>query len=233
MRRYLIFAVALVAAAVCVRLGMWQLDRREQRQVRNGLIATRLAMPPSELTRDSEADSLGFRKVSLRGSFDFERQIVVVARSYDGAAAVNVVTPLRLSGGKAVLVERGRVSSPDAKTVDLDGLVEPDSAVVVGVLVPVDGAKTPGKGWPRYVRYANPADFEAEYPYGLFPLVLRRTELPATAPPNMAVVPLPELTGGPHLSYAIQWFAFATIALVGSAVLFVRSSRERGPAPVG
>ena len=34
----------------------------------------------------------------------------------------------------------------------------------------------------------------------------------------MGTVPLPTLTGGPHLSYAVQWFLFATIAVVGPLV---------------
>ncbi len=232
MRRYLILAVAFAVAAVCGRLGMWQLDRREQRQVRNQLVVTRSAMPPLELAADSDPDSLDFRRVLLSGLFDFERQIVEVARSYHGTPAVNVVTPLRLPGGKAVLVERGSVLSPDARTVDLAKLVEPDSTVVVGVLIPAEGEIAVGYGWPRYVRRANPVGLEAEYPYALFPLVLRRTELPAAAPADLAVVPLPELTGGPHLSYAIQWFSFAVIAVVGSLILFVRSSAVRGLPPV-
>jgi surfeit locus 1 family protein len=224
--------VAFAVAAVCGRLGLWQLDRRERRQVRNQLVVTRSAMPPLELTADSDPDSLVFRRVLLSGSFDFERQIVEVARSFRGTPAVNVVTPLLLPGGKAVLVERGSVLSPDARTVDLAKLVEPDSTVVVGVLIPVERGIAAGYGWPRYVRHANPVELEAEYPYALFPLVLRRTDLPAAAPADLAVVPLPELTGGPHLSYAIQWFSFAVIAVVGSLVLFVRSSAARGLPPV-
>jgi len=232
LRRYLLLAVAFAVAAVCGRLGMWQLDRREQRQVRNQLAVTRLALPPLELTADSDPDSLDFRRVLLSGSFDFERQIVEIARSYRGTPAVNVVTPLRLPGGKAVLVERGSVLSPDARSVDLAKLVEPDSTVVVGVLIRAEGEIAAGYGWPRYVRHANPAELEAEYPYALFPLVLRRIELPAAAPADLVVVPLPELTGGPHLSYAIQWFSFAVIAVVGSLILFVRSSAVRGLLPV-
>jgi cytochrome oxidase assembly protein ShyY1 len=38
-------------------------------------------------------------------------------------------------------------------------------------------------------------------------------------------VELPPLDDGPHLSYAIQWFAFATIA-VGGAVLWLRKGRK-------
>jgi surfeit locus 1 family protein len=39
-------------------------------------------------------------------------------------------------------------------------------------------------------------------------------------------LPPPELTNGPHLSYAIQWFSFAAIVLIGSFTLFRRTVRR-------
>jgi len=66
------------------------------------------------------------------------------------------------------------------------------------------------------------------YPYVLLPVVLRRTEDPSTLPPAMRPIPLPELTDGPHKSYALQWFSFAGIALIGGVALFVRRSSAGG-----
>jgi surfeit locus 1 family protein len=43
-------------------------------------------------------------------------------------------------------------------------------------------------------------------------------------------VPAPALDEGPHMSYAIQWFAFATVAIVGG-VAFVRAGRRRPVEP--
>jgi cytochrome oxidase assembly protein ShyY1 len=42
--------------------------------------------------------------------------------------------------------------------------------------------------------------------------------------PSLAPIPLPELSDGPHLSYAVQWFLFATIAVVGYVVLLRREA---------
>jgi surfeit locus 1 family protein len=39
-------------------------------------------------------------------------------------------------------------------------------------------------------------------------------------------VPLPPLGNGPHLSYAVQWFSFAAIGLIGLVVVFLRRRRE-------
>jgi surfeit locus 1 family protein len=57
----------------------------------------------------------------------------------------------------------------------------------------------------------------------LLPVLLRRSD---SATPLLQPVPLPERSDGPHLSYAIQWFAFALIALAGSVAL-ARSSQRR------
>jgi surfeit locus 1 family protein len=63
-------------------------------------------------------------------------------------------------------------------------------------------------------------------PFRLLPVYLQLSE---QDPPQVeglpAPAPLPELSEGPHLGYALQWFAFATIALVGYVVLLRRGRR--------
>ena len=52
---------------------------------------------------------------------------------------------------------------------------------------------------------------------------------PGPAGPRALVVPSPG--SGPHLPYAIQWFLFGVIAIVGWAVLLRASVRELHPRP--
>jgi len=230
LRRYLLFAVAFGTAVVCIRLGVWQLDRLDQRRINNNMTEARLSLPAVELPTEHDPDSLRCRRALADGVFDFGREIVVVARSRSGVPAVHVVTPLRLESGDAVLVERGVALSPDAKTVDLAALVEPQASSVTGVFVSLEGSDYGSPGWPRYVRGVNPTELQQAYPYILFPLVLRRTAESSGAPADLTPVPLPELTNGPHLSYAVQWFSFAAIAIVGAWFLS-RSLRKRPAAP--
>jgi surfeit locus 1 family protein len=222
--RYLVLVVGILVAAACVRLGVWQLDRLGQRRSRNAIIETALAAPAIDLGASSTGvDSLQYRRVRARGAFDFEREIVVMARAHDGVPAVHVVTPFRLDDDTAVLVERGWVPSPDGRTVDLLPLRESGSTAVEGVVIPFSNsppAEGRHEGWPRYVRSANPVELASAYPYALLPIVVRRTEVPPENPSVLRRAPLPELTNGPHFSYAVQWFSFATIALVGCGVLF-------------
>ena len=237
MRRYLSLVVGALVAVTCVRLGAWQLDRLAQRRERNRVAVERLALPPLALG-DSTApvvaeqpDSLRFRRVTAAGRFDFTRQLVVLAQAHAGLPGIHVVTPLRLSDSTAVLVERGWLPSPDGRSLDTAWVAEPESTVAVGVLLRAEARRAGTAGadtWPRAVLSPDPAAVARAYPYRLLPLLLRRDSLPPGVA-NLQPVPVPAVSDGPHLSYAIQWFAFATIALVGSAIVFARSGGERSP----
>ena len=62
----------------------------------------------------------------------------------------------------------------------------------------------------------------------MLPLPIQLTEQAESQPSDLPVpIPPEELSEGPHLSYAIQWFTFATIAVVGAVVLLRRE--RRGP----
>jgi surfeit locus 1 family protein len=197
---------AVLVATVCVGAGIWQLRRLDQRRARNALIAARRALPPLELGRGGGGgvapDSARQRRVTAHGAYDFSAEQTWPARSFQGTPGVALVTPLRLADGSAVLVDRGWVPSPDAYHVDRTLYREPDSATVVGVAV----IPPRGRG-----------DVNTT---GYLPFVIQ-LEVP-DPPPERGLPrrwPLPALDDGPHLSYAIQWFSFAAIALVGTAAL--------------
>jgi len=198
-------AGALLIAAACLRLGVWQLDRLAQRRDRNAQLAARLALPPLQVaTRNISADSARQRRVVARGRYDFARERVWPGRSFEGTPGVALVTPLRLPDGSEVLVDRGWVPSPDAFHVDREAYREPDTATVAGLaLVPPRGR----------------GDVD---PTGFLPFVIQQ-EGPPAAGGLPRRWPPPALDNGPHLSYAIQWFSFAVIVLVGTAALLRRT----------
>lgn len=236
MRRYAILLAAVLAATACVRLGIWQLDRLEERRTRNATIAQRLAVPEIDLGSDQRSvvfagsDSIRYRRAGARGTFDFKRELVVMARVHRGVPGAYVVTPLVMAGDTAVLVERGWAPAPDGRAVQLSVLLEPEAAEVEGILMPPPETGLVfdvEDGWPLFVRGVDPRVLAEQYGYVLLPLVLRRTGSAESLPADMRPIPLPELTNGPHLSYAMQWFSFAAIALVGSTILFVRFGGKR------
>jgi len=228
----LILVVGAVAALGCARLGVWQLSRLHERQALNAAIQSQRARSPVTVTeallRD-DLDSLVQRRATAAGAFDFERQVVVWLRPLNGVPGVHVVTPLMVDDSLAVMVERAWLPSPDGALADLALVREPTEAAVTGYLHRgADTRQTPvgGGEFPLGVRSPDPLALGARFPYRLFPLVLRRSTAPPDAGPMVRAVPDPPLTEGSHRSYAIQWFGFATIALVGSVLLYRKARAE-------
>jgi len=152
--------------------------------------------------------------------YDYGHERLWRARSYQGVPGVDLVTPLRLGDGAAVLVDRGWVASPDAYHVDQGAFREGDSADVLGL----------GMTAPRARGDVNPATLRDSVPYPLLSVIIQQvppsTTLYRLLPPGLIRWPIPELSDGPHLSYAIQWFSFAVIIAVGSLALARKRAAE-------
>jgi len=205
---------ALVVAAVCVRLGVWQLDRLRQRRAWNAAARAARERPPLGVTGGAlTADSVRDRRLRARGIYDYAHERLWHGRSYEGIPGVDLITPLRLPGGGAVLVDRGWAPSPDGYHVDQGAYREADSAEVLGLGMPA----------PRARGDVDPARLKDSVPYWLLPFVIQQlppsTALNRPLPPGLIRWPAPELSDGPHLSYAVQWFSFAIIIVVGSVAL--------------
>jgi len=212
--------VALLVAAICVRLGVWQLDRLHDRRQRNALLLAARARPPLEVDGSLPADSARDRRLVARGVYDYAHERLWHGRSYEGVPGVDLVTPLRLAGGAAVLVDRGWAPSPDGFHVDQPAYREGDSAVVLGL----------GMLAPRMRGDVDPASLRDSLPYPLLPFVVQQFPSDNATVPRSAPLlirwPTPELSDGPHLSYAIQWFSFAVIIVVGSLALARKRAAE-------
>ena len=216
-RRDLAAAIlALAVAALFVRLGVWQLHRLADRKTRNGEIQAAHALAAVELPLHRvEPEALRDRRAHARGVYDYAHERVWKGRTYDDAPGVALLTPLRLSDGSAVFVDRGWVPSPDAVHVDATRYREGDSADVTGLALPA----------PRDRGDVNPAALKDSLPYTTLAIVLQLDDTAAPHPAGLKRWRPPALDNGPHLSYAIQWFSFAAIVLVGVAVLLWKTSK--------
>lgn len=218
--------LVILVAAICVRLGFWQLSRHAERSARNARIESRAGLPAVDVNREPMHDSLAFRMAVAEGNFDWQREIVEYGRSLSGVPGVVLAAPLVVDSGIAVIVERGWVPSPDARAVALPEYREAESAVVRGLLLPTESSRPiAGEGWPLETRAVDPEAIQSRFPYALVPLVLRRVDTVRVNAGWLQPFPPPEPGLGPHLSYAVQWFLFATIAVVGAGAVYVRSRR--------
>jgi surfeit locus 1 family protein len=239
-----VFAVS----AGCVRLGFWQLDRMRQRAAINAALESRLAGDPVVLDQ-APRDTSGwlFRRVTIRGRFDGQRSIVLPGHSLRGAPGVHLLTPLRLdndaavNGGAAVLANRGWLPAADGATVDLDAYAADSEVVATGLVVPFPTGPVTRRGTAatasssdggfRRVWFAmDEAALRRQFPYELGQIQVQL--LPDDSAAELPVrIPVPALDPGPHLGYAIQWFSFAVIGVVGWLVLFLKSGVARVPRP--
>jgi surfeit locus 1 family protein len=228
--------VALVAVVAFVNLGLWQLDRLEQRREYNDLVTARLAAPP--VTADdlagADPDDVEYRRVVLTGEYVAADEVVLRARSRRGVSGNEVLTPLRTSPGTAVMVDRGWVPI-DVEGPPVVGAEPPGGAVTVtGIVRRGDepgglGPKDPAEGRLDRVSRIDVARLDAQTSDALLPVwVQLESQDPGSATEFPLPVDLPELGEGPHLSYAGQWFIFAGIVLVGYPVLLRRTAARPG-----
>ncbi len=238
-RRNVLAAIfAIVTAAIFSRLGIWQLQRLGERRTHNAALAARLHTPALPLAQ-LPADSAGahWRRATARGTYDFDHQIVLAGRTNDGSPGVQLLTPLRPdSGGAPILVNRGWVYSPDAASVDLGKWDEPPHATVSGYIEDfVQGGRGPAQlpSHPNTFTRLDANELRTAFPFAIAPYYLvqldtlveaRRIQgVHSTTPVRLA---LPAMDDGPHLSYAIQWFTFAVVALVGVGTLIAQDLKR-------
>ena len=229
-RRSIAFCVlALVAAAVFARLGLWQLARLHEKVRRNASIAAQQLEPAAQLA-SVPRDTAGahYRKAVVSGRFDYDQEVVLGARTQQGSPGVDLITPLRIAGADpSMLVNRGWVYSPDGASVDRARWRERDSATITGYieLYAPDAGVTKVAREPRLVRRLSRSELAPRIGYPLAPYYVVATGDSADGA-HPARRELPPLDEGPHRSYAMQWFAFMAIALAGAGLVIARERRR-------
>ena len=236
----LVLIAALAAAAVCVRLGFWQLSRlREKRALNAALRASERA--PALVVRGEPppaAQALG-RPLQISGRYDEGHQFLLSGRFHDGEPGVEVVTPLRPEqSATAILVNRGWLPADDAATARPQDHPEPGMRSVRG---PAEGIRRGAGGPPPRalpgdsvtlwsLRWLDADSIARRLSYPVADFVVRET-------PGPGVPGLPRRSAPPlhdemmHLGYAIQWFLISFVILGGTAALARTRRRRTGPLP--
>ncbi len=240
-RTVAVIAAIVVMAAVCVRLGFWQISRYHQKTAENARRAAAMAAAPVEVDSGLlAADAPPALQLEAHGHYDETRQILLSARTHDGSPGVDVVTPLRFDDGAgAVLVNRGWLYAGDASTAHPLECAEPGEQTVIGIAAPIEK----GVGGPPWramkqdsatvwsARWLDADSVAARFPYRIARVVIN--QLPGDGVPARParIQPRP-LDVTMHVSYAVQWFLFATILVAGSVLVAARGRRGAKPAPV-
>lgn len=233
-----LFVLALVAAMVAA--GFWQLQRLQQKKDRNARVAARSAEPVAPVTALSEAgrsyistDGIEFRRATARGRYLGDQELLVRSRSRDGSPGSWILTPLDLGGGQAVTVNRGWIpNSGELQRVPARYRAPAGTVTVKGLVRQTEtrgrfGPRDPSTGSLENLARADVARLDRQVPEALLPLYVQLQEqVPEVGAGDPRPVPAPELDEGPHLSYAVQWFIFTTVALIGYPLILRRRARE-------
>lgn len=234
-------ALVIAGVVVMVMLGLWQLDRLAERRDFNAQVESRIDLPDTSIGElipagaEPAASEIEWRTVVATGTYLPGEQFAVVNRSQNGRAGDNVVTPMVLDDGRTLIVNRGFVPlgfeppDPPVGTVAIRGVVRPSQERRTGQLSdPAEGVLTE----------VQRLDIERLEPQLTGPVIGVYVDLLESNPAEPDGLPepvvRPDLSDGPHLSYAVQWFIFASAVALGWVLAVQRSiAKRRGPAPPG
>ncbi len=218
----------LIAAPLFCVLGAWQLERAAEKRALRERLDARWDAPAVTLPARPDWAMLEHGRVTTDGHYVATRQFVVGDRVHRGRRGLHVITPLRAADGRELLVDRGWVATPAEATPPPGGPVTLTGRVALPQppaleLGPAEPAEDPWRApWSRldpgaYARVADVAPLPAA-------LLLDPDQ------PDGFVRDWPRPTGGLapalHVGYAVQWFAFALLALL----LWTRHALRREPA---
>jgi cytochrome oxidase assembly protein ShyY1 len=236
--------LVLVIVPSFVWLGFWQLDRWEARSASVRLQQDNVAAEPvpiEELIAVGEEVSPRdrWRTVEATGTWDTEHELLL--RNRDGSRGVgfHVLTPLVTEDGTAVLVNRGWIMRGENALDQPEVPPAPEGTVeIAGRLQFTETEENTGLAnrddLPEGQIMIVDVDMLAErlpYPvYGGYVELTQQDPVPDPAPER---VELREEDSGMSLSYAVQWWVFTIVAIVGWVVLVRREVRDARAADQG
>ncbi|HEY8219553.1 MAG TPA: SURF1 family protein [Methylobacter sp.] len=210
--------VYLCLLPVLVSLGMWQLDRSEQKRVFLEAQEQAAATETLHLSAavEDNVEALRYRNAEAAGRYDVAHQFLIDNQISDGKVGYFVLTPFILADeNKAVLVNRGWIPLNKDRSIPSGLEVKQAEAIIAGrinnfpsVGIKLAGAEIPTEGWPSIVQVVDSNVLAKKLGYSLFPFQI---ELAKDLPDGYkrewrtTTIMQPEQ----HTAYAIQWFALA------------------------
>ncbi|MFO1422827.1 MAG: SURF1 family protein [Candidatus Competibacteraceae bacterium] len=223
----------LLVLPLLLGLGFWQLDRARQKAELQAAFVERSQQPPVSLAEVNPDDPASrYRRVVATGWYDSEHQLLLDNQIHDSQPGYHVLTPLRLTQGSAILVNRGWLPLGRSRRELPDVSVAAEPVTVIGWLAQptspglrLGDAAGSDPRWPRVIPYVDYDRLATLLGYPLWPtVVLLEPEASAGYWRDWQ----PRFGGyGPerHQGYAIQWFALA-LALV---ILYLAANTHRLP----
>jgi len=198
--------------------------------------ASMVTLEPLELPSDENLIEMEYRPVFVSGTYAFSQQVAIRNQYYRDQYGYHLLTPLVLTNGKAVLVDRGWIPSDGNSTRSgWDRYNKSAHSTVSGIIRlsreradftgNADPELAPGQERMDFWLFPNIGRIQEQVNYDLLPIYIQADPEPNEELP-IPVQPQVEITEGPHLGYALQWFTFAGILLIGFPFYVRKQSRN-------
>ena len=207
-----------------VNLAMWQLDRHQQRKDFNATLVQRFdapIRPLDELLQSSDPSDIEWLPTAITATYLQGEDVSLVNVSQNGAAGYDAITPLLLSNGKVVLVNRGFLplvaEFPPAPSgeVSILGRIRATSERRTGAV------SDPATGELAEVQRIDIDRLQQQIDGELVPVYVQLLKSTPSEDASLSTIVDPEFGNGPHLSYTVQWIIFA-LSAAGGWVALVR-----------
>lgn len=226
--------IAILALALFIRLGYWQLSRAEEKEARFLQLEAYAKQPAIAIpTALVDLESIKYRRAEVHGYLVPELTILLDNKVYNGVAGYHVLTPLRIENSDMhVLVNRGWIAA-EASRLNLPEISTPVEYIdIVGTVVTpnvkaiaLSENQVSGKVW---------QNFDLERYQGMTNIVLQPIMLLQDENPDWVTDGLvrkwerPDSGSSRNLGYAVQWFSLAVATFFIYIVLNVKRKNPQG-----
>ncbi|WP_281260695.1 SURF1 family cytochrome oxidase biogenesis protein [Murinocardiopsis flavida] len=230
-------ALVLLVVPSFIMLGQWQFHRWEGKAAAADLAEANLdsaPVPVAELMApgDDVARADRWKQVTATGRYDTDHELLVRNRDGENGVGLYVLTPLVTADGTGLLVNRGWVPQPPTATSRPDVPPAPTGEVTVTGRAQFSeseantGIRERGGLPESQIMVIDVGRIAGALDYPVYGGFVELTGQDPESDPAPEMVPVPEVDTGMHLSYAVQWWVFTVVAVVGWVFLVRREIQD-------
>ena len=224
--------ITIIMLPSLVLLGIWQLNRADQKRLIDDGVNTALIKTPLNINtfHSNDFSHEVYRKALLSGKYD-AKHYLLDNRTYKGRAGFHVYTPFLLSLSnkkpKAILINRGwityqgsRNNIPDIKASSKNKIIS-GKIKNIGKSIVLSNAQKESTSYPKVIQSISLEKIADELNYELLPIII---ELDKSEDDGFIREWKPYYGSvDKHVAYAVQWFSMAVVLFI----LFIKINTKK------
>lgn len=201
-----------------IALGLWQLEREQQKIVTEKVYETRNASEPIDVSSiDWASSDLNWIAVTATGFFDNTRQLLLDNRILNSVVGYEVLAPF-YTDGRVLLVNRGWIAQGQSRQSLPELALTEDRVTITGHIYVPDGElmilgaeEAVTESWPKVIQSVDIQTLSSVMDEAFETHVVRLDENSTAVLQTdwTAINMRPEV----HRAYAVQWFVMASVLM--------------------